>query len=286
MNAPFEPWGYSIKTLLWVFGVLLIACVVAPWKVAGGTTVFSWTGFKGGTFDGIAPALTIGLGGIFAIALAATPMAVPTRGLLTGLLGFAGAQWLLLYAFFTSLGAGFAFRPSLYMLLGIVGMLTLIPGLLVRAEYRAASLPRILVTIGVICFLIPYLIPQNDSLPLVALFKSIGATPGRGKVVAILNVVHFVLLVATLIAWLPAPSSAMANILAWILILWPILVLAPPGGAGGGGGLVPLLILGSGIGAALKGGLDSFFYVPITAAAWAALAGYGFATVYGKKLER
>ena len=46
--------------------------------------------------------------------------------------------------------AASAWMPPWQTLVPMVGMLLLIPGLLVRSEYRDALLPRILVTIGVI----------------------------------------------------------------------------------------------------------------------------------------
>src|SRR5687768_16688244 len=103
-------------------------------------------------------------------------------------------------------------------LLSLIGLLTLIPGLLLRSEYRDSIMPRILVTIGALCVLVPLLIPSGDSIPLVNMFKGIIDAEGTGKVMAIISLLPVLLALLSLLAWLPAPASGGAYVFAWLFI--------------------------------------------------------------------
>ena len=149
----------------------------------------------------------------------------------------------------------------------------LIGGLLLRQGYRSAVLARIPVTVGVVCILLPYLIPEQGKLPLVMLFDMLADMPGKGKVVPILFLVPIVVALLSLLAWIPGPSSAAAKIFAWIMIVWPVVAA-----------LVTLLI-GGDIGAHIKADMHGVFWVPIASMGWLAFAGYGLASVVGKSLE-
>ena len=88
----------------------------------------------------------------------------------------------------------------------LVGTLALIPGLLVRHEYRESMLPRVLVTIGAIC--IAGAVPRSRSRPRSRssqLFKRLIEAPGDGKVVvdphARCTIVLVVLCAARVDAW-------------------------------------------------------------------------------------
>jgi len=264
-DSPVEPWGESLKTLMLVFGVLLVACFVAPWAVGEGQTVFSWTFIKNApnAFGKLQPLLLAGTG-VLAVVIGALPLAVGARGIAAALLGIAPVVYV-------SVGHGGA--VSWQSLVVLLGALTLVPGLVLRSQYTGALLARILVTIGVICLLLPLLIPQGGALPIVGMFKMIGAAPGKTKILAILTVVPPVLAVLSLIAWLKAPSRAGAIIFAWIFISLPMVVSL----AG--------WLLNPEIGASLKANLFGIFYLPIAAMGWAAFIGYGVATAVGKKLE-
>ena len=42
-HAVIDPLGESLRTIVLVFGVLLIACFVAPWGVVDGSPTFAWS---------------------------------------------------------------------------------------------------------------------------------------------------------------------------------------------------------------------------------------------------
>jgi hypothetical protein len=151
--------------------------------------------------------------------------------------------------------------------------LLLVPGLLVRHEYVESLLSRVLVTIGVVATLLPLLIPEGGQIPLVNIFKGLIEAPGEAKIYPILALVLIVLVVTSLLAWMPGPATAGAKILAWALILYPVLVF-----------VIALLLKLDAIG-------DIISKTPGALLAWApgvtyaVLSGYGLATVFGKQLE-
>jgi hypothetical protein len=266
-GVPIEPWVESIKTLLLVYGVLLIACFVAPWAVGEGQTTFSWTLLKA---PGVAAKLlpiSIIASGLVAVLLGALPMGNQARGIVALLIGLGP-----LVALTTV--PEFAWRETVM----VVGLVLLVSGLLVRSQYTQAMLGRALATVGVLVVLAMYLIPEGGQLPLVGMFKALGSAPGKAKVAFIVGgfgsgLIPLVITLACLLVWLPGPGSAGAQILAWVVIVWSII-----------SALVALLLSGD-IGASLKGGLSVFIYLPVAMSAWLAFAGYGTATVFGKSLE-
>lgn len=267
MGAPREPWAESIKTLLLVYGVLLVACFVAPWAVGEGQTTFSWTLLKAPGFAAkLTPIAIIGTG-LIAVVLGAVPMGTMARAVTALLIGVAPVIALTTVPSFDWRGA-----------VGAVGIILLVAGLLLRSQYTGATLGRALATVGVVVVLALYLIPEGEVVPLVGLFKSLGAVPGKAKVALIFGpfgggLLPLVIIVACLLVWLPAPGTAGAGILAWTVIVWGIVA-----------SLVALLVGGS-IGSTLKGALDSIIYIPVATSAWLAFAGYGAATIFGKSLE-
>src|SRR6185436_7345791 len=81
-----------------------------------------------------------------------------------------------------------------------------------------------LVTIGVVCLLVPYLLPEHGQIPLVMIFKGLIEAPGELKIVFILELAQIVLVVMCLLAWMPGPATAGAKVFAWAVILYPLLV--------------------------------------------------------------
>jgi hypothetical protein len=129
-----------------------------------------------------------------------------------------------------------------------------------------------MVTLGVIAVLLPMVVPAEGRLPLVDLFKVVIDAPGKAKVEPLIQLAKIVILVLSLLAWLPAPATGGAKVFAWILLLWPALQA------------ITGLILSDRIG-------DAITQAPGTVLLWAVgtayavLVGYGLATVIGKKLE-
>jgi hypothetical protein len=176
--------------------------------------------------------------------------------------------------------------------LPVAGLVILIPSLFVRNEYRDSSLPRILITVGVVATLLPLLLPVNGALPLVELFKMAINAPGSAKLLVILILAQIALVVLSLLAWMPSPASGGAKLFAWLLILSPVGIFVgflvvtgmienipdSPGAA------LAWIYGSTGSLAAGKGEMG----MPLGfgfGAAYAVLIGYGLATVIGKKLE-
>jgi hypothetical protein len=120
---------------------------------------------------------------------------------------------------------------------------------------------------------LPLLLPVGGAIPLVGMFKAIASAPGKAKVAALLQVVPPVLAAVSLIAWLPAPSSAGAKAIAWTLLVWAIVAQ------------FAALLLAGHIGAVVKESpfLALLGAVPIVA--YTAFASYGIAALVGKQLE-
>ena len=264
--APRDPWAETIKTLLLVYGVLLIACFVAPWSV-GATTTFSWTMLKAaGAAAKMLPLFIIGTG-VIAIALGAIPMVSLVRGIITALIG--AAPLLALTAI-----PSFDWRG----LVSVLGTGLIVVGLLVRSKYTKNALGRLLTTIGILAVLALYLIPRGGDLGLVITFKALGSQPIQPA--AILGVgfsgfglVPLVLTVLALLVWLPGPGGGGSSILAWVVILSGVLTS------------LAALLMGENILDTLKTSLLIVVYLPVAMSAWLAFIGYGGATLAGKQLE-
>jgi hypothetical protein len=231
---------------------------------------FHWNTLIEGAGIARLPILMIAAVGLLSLIVAAIPMQSTPRGLIAALLGLAGI----------AVPIALVGMPPWQALSSMIGALVLVPGLLVREEYRHATLPRILVTVGAIGVLLPFLVPQGGAIPLVAVFKTLFDHAGAGKVAPILALALIVIVVMSLLAWLPAPVSGGAKVWAWLLILWALIVH------------VTLLIVGGNIGDAIKASPNHALLPWVTSgeafaigSAYLALVGYGLASVLGKQLE-
>jgi len=266
--------------MMFIWGGILLLAFATPILIDPLT--FNWDLIANAEGTGKLPPLIMAAVGILSLAIAGIPMSPAPRGMIAALLGLSGV---LVPMFLAGM-------PPWQALLPTAGMIILIPSLFVRNEYRDSSLPRILITVGVIATLLPLLIPVNGSLPLVELFKAAIDAPGSAKLLVLLILGQIAIVVLSLLAWMPSPASGGAKLFAWMLILSPVAILvglmlvmgvlenipdAPgvalswvhgsaSGIAGGKGGAA--MPLGFGFGAA-----------------YAVLIGYGLASVIGKKLE-
>jgi hypothetical protein len=244
MGAPQEPWADSLKALMLVFGIALLACFVLPWGLAPKVS-FSWDLIRAAEGKLKLYPLLIGGTGLLALVLALFPLAL-------GMLVLAPFHW-----------------HSLFLL---ISTLALVSGLLVRSAYHGSTVPRIMVTAGVLCLLIPVLVPDAT---LIDLFKGIGSAPGKEKVGILIAVLFYVLaIVGLILTWLPTPSAMGTHIVAWLLIVWPLVT-----------SLIVKLALGGNVGEHLKSDMVGLLWSPVTQVAWAALLGYGVASLVGKSLE-
>jgi hypothetical protein len=261
-SNPIEPWAETLKTLMLVFGVLLVACFVAPWRVEPGHTIFSWTilGTSGLPASMKVLPILFAVTGVLAVVLGALPLATQVRA-------FAAAGIGLAPTIYGAVDPPFQWQE----LVGVIGMVTLVSGLLIRSQYTGAILGRILATIGAVCVLLTLLIPEGGGdPPLIGAFKALGT---NHTIPALILIVPAVLALVSMLVWLPGPGHAGTHIIAWVWIVWPLVAS------------ILTLINGENIGAQLKGSLDGFLYTPMALMSWAALVGYGVASAAGKQLE-
>jgi hypothetical protein len=228
----------------------------------------------------VAPLLVAAVG-LLSVVLALIPMGAAARGALAAVLGLAGVV----------VPLALAGMPPWKLLVPLAGMILLLTALLVRDEYRESMVARLLVTVAVIALLVPYVVPERGAVPLLEIFKQLIEAPGRSKVFPALAVGYVVVVMLTLLAWMPAPATGGAKVFAWILMLWPALLsitalavtdrlvdvasktpaglVAWIGGIGAHGGAgEALAAVGAGLGVA-----------------YAVLISYGLASVIGKRLE-
>ncbi|HEY4238405.1 MAG TPA: hypothetical protein VGM88_01245 [Kofleriaceae bacterium] len=281
-GRPVEPWQDSLKVQMFVWGALLLVSFATPIVTEPGL-IFQWDAILHGAGAARITPLVIGAVGLLSIILAATPLVPAGRGLFAGLLGLAGVI----------VPIALVGLPEWPALLSLVGTIILLPALFTRNEYTNEPMPRVLVTVGGLMALVPYLVPIHDHVVIVELFKGLGADlPWQAKAGIAVMLVHVGIIVAAIaLAWLPGPSTGGAKIWAWLLILFGLIVTVLDLVLGGHIGDVvkqaPSALTGwiSGSGAALGGKDGAAELIGILPAAFGVLIGYGFASVFGKQLE-
>jgi hypothetical protein len=264
---PNEPWRQSLKLMMFVWGAVALAAFAVP--TSTDPMVFNWDAILHAEGKEKIPSLVWASVALLSIVFAAIPMASLARGALAAVLGLAGV--------FVPMAIGTF--PEWQDLLPLIGALAIVTGLLVRNEYKESLTARVIVTLGVIFTLAPYLLPHDGQIPLVLLFKAL-LNAGNHMELVIIPLAHIVLAVLCLLVWMPGPGSAGAKIFAWAVILFPVAVFA-------------LLLVGDGhigdVASKEPGkllmwvvGVEKF---PFAGVAYAVLVGYGLATVIGKQLE-
>jgi hypothetical protein len=266
---PIEPWKDTLRLEMFVWGVVLLAAFATPLQTSP-SLVFNWNLILDGEGTARLPPLLIAAVGLLSLIGAAIPMQPVARGLIATVLGLAGI--VVPIALIGSV-------PPWQLLAPMIGTLLIVPGLLVRNEYRSAWIPRILVTLGAAGILLPFLMPQNGAIPLVNLFKTLIDAPGSAKVEPALELGLITIVVMSLLAWLPAPVTGGAKIWAWLLILWGLITHAT------------MLALAGNLGDAVTSKPNEVAVSWIfggelaMGAAYLVLVGYGLASVIGKQLE-
>lgn len=276
---PVDPWQRSLRVMMLLWGALLLAAFATPLTMEPLT--FHWDLIQAGPDQAKLPPLIMAGVGVLCVLLAAIPLASAARGAIAMVLGLAGIVVPIVLA-----GA-----PAWQSVASIVGVVLLVAGLLARHEYREASLPRVLVTLGAIGALVPWVVPANGGVPLVELFERAIDAPAALKLLMLLVLVQLTLFVLALLAWMPAPASAGAKVLAWLLILWPLFTHAAALFLVGDPSMVedtPFLgIMGwvAGAGAGARGGGQVMLGAAGLGVAYLAIVGYGAASVIGDQLE-
>ena len=275
---PIEPFKDSLRTMLFIWGGLLLVAFCVP--LALDPLIFNWDLIINGEGTQKLPPLIMAAVGLLAVVMATIPLAAGARGAISLVLGITGI--------FVPMFLGEI--PPWQMLVAAVGLVMLPMGLLARSEYRDAMLPRVIVTIGALCYLALWLVPVGDTIPLVALFSGLVEAPGALKVIMILFSLQVLLVVLSLLCWLPAPATGGAKVIAWLLILYPLIMFAAalfllgdPSMLSNSPGAALAWVWGGGLeGGSMAGGLFAGVSLGV---AYLAITGYGGATVLGKSLE-
>jgi hypothetical protein len=261
-GRPIEPWKDALRLVMMIWGAVLIVAFMVPTSTEPS---FMFQAIIDGEGMQKLEPLMIAAIGLLSLVLAFIPTSPMPRGLIAGLLGLAGILVPTLLLFTKGeIGLG-----SILLLLFALGPVVLVPGLLLRQEYRDSIMPRIWVTVGVVFVLLAMLIPVNDHILLVDAFKAL--LDGKIEVVVILG--PTLLAILSLLVWLPAPSSAGAKVFAFLFIAWP------------GIAHFTSLLVGGHIGDIVSANPNLALAHWAVMSSYIALVGYGFATVFGKQLE-
>jgi len=261
-GQPVEPWKDSLPLMMIIWGVAMLVAFATPLSIS--PLHFNWDLIiHGEGAKAKIPFLVVASVGLLGVVFGAIPLMSLPRGILAAILGLAGLAVPIALA---------DKLPEWQELLQIGGVLVLVPGLLVRNEYVESMLARILVTVGVVCVLVPYLIPSGGEIPLVNIFKGLLDAPGQAKVQFILEIAKIALVVVSLLAWMPGPATGGAKVFAWAIILFPVVQF------------VVALLLSSHFVDQIKDAPGTLV-VWVPAVVYSVFTGYGLATVFGKQLE-
>jgi hypothetical protein len=272
-GLPTEPWSETLKTMMLVFGVLLVACFIAPWEIGGGPTQFAWTKLtaKGISASArVVPLLLVGTG-LIAVVLGSLSLGSLVRGFSAAGIGLAPLLFLV--------ASNKPFEWQFAVLLLCTVLITL--GLLLRTHSVTSMLARVLVSAGIAGVLTTYLVPDHGSMPIKELIDGLVDAPLRGRLALIVGggsilpvgVLPLVLCLLAALVWLPGPNQLFLKIL-----LWSIIAL----------GLVAntvQLLLAEEILSTLKSSLHVVFYGPLARLGWLALATYGLGIVMSQQTE-
>jgi hypothetical protein len=262
LGRPVEPFYESVRLVLLAFGALLVIAFVTP--VSTEPLAFHWNAIASAPGKAKIQPLLIAAAGVLGILMSLIPLAYVGRAALAAVIG------LIPLVLGLALGAAFDWREAL----SLVASIAVVAGLFVRNEYRNDLLPRVLVTAGVVLGLVPLLVPIAGQIPLVLALKGIGGAPtAAAKIGVVLQLMSVLLGLLALIAWLPGPGTAGAKVLAWVILLFPILHH-----------LVDLVLAG-GIGASIKASPFTALLAPLPGVAYLAMATIGVAAIVGKQLE-
>jgi hypothetical protein len=270
--APTEPWAGSLRKMMIVFGLILVATVVLP--LSFDPMTFMWKVLTtAAPMEAKLWPLVLAAGGFLALLFGLLPVPTTARGIVAAIVGILPFV-LIMTMGSPGMGGGSAlpFRGWMMYVL-FAGIILGPPGLLLRSKYRGSGMSRVLTLIGCGAIIALFVIPQGGEIPLIGLFKAFG-NAGAGKV--LVSLVFMLALFAAaalglLVTLMPSSVSLGTGFFAWIIMAWFFaLTLA---------------------GIVMAGSPEQLFKSPAMIAfifdflAWPVLAGYGLATVIGKSLE-
>lgn len=284
-----EPLAGGLQLVLIVFGVVLLAAFVTP-VGAEREMKFWWDSLD--DLEGKYKLLPIWLAaaGLLGVLLGSIPLPSSGRAVAAAVLGVTPLVY-----------ASLAINPEAeWQSIATAGGMVLIPaGLLLRAAVPSSMLARILTTVGALAVLAVWLVPVHDKIPVQAALDVLDTEAKAGvKAGAIAPLLYPLLAIGSLLVWLPGPGSGGAKVLAWLWILSALIVhfmiLIAAGNIGDAVEEVPHFALFSGIeqmsklmsGAGPRGDeAEAMLLIPsgVVASAYAAFAGYGLATLLGKR---
>ncbi|MFT3695198.1 MAG: hypothetical protein QM831_18820 [Kofleriaceae bacterium] len=257
---PVDPWKDSLPLVMIVWGIATLVAFATP--ISLDPLGFNWDAIIHGEMARKVPMLAFAAMGLLGVIIGVIPMVTLPRGILAALLGLATV----IVPFAVT-----SFPTDWQVLAPMIGILLIVPNQLVRAKYTDATLPRILVTIGVVGVLLPFIVPENGTIPLVGLMKALAA--GHIHTVEIIAILTIVFVILNLLVWMPGPATGGGNVFAWIWMAAPLVVF-----------LGKYIDEPSQLGAMLKHG-PGVLLVWVFGTTALAFMGYGLAAVIGKQLE-
>ena len=274
--APFEPWAGSLRALMIVLGLLVVATYAAPWVIPEeGKMLFSWDALeevKAASAGGLVLYL-FAASGLLALLLGILPVSTTVRGVGAAV---AGAAPLLLLGFsggdaIPGAGGG-DLGWRIYAL--VTGLFVAPIGLVLRSQYRGSMAARLLATVGALGILTAFLVPDHGKVPLFALIDMVSQADGGGAAALCALLALALFAVLALLAWLPSSTSGGATLWAWLIMLW-----APA--------LISVLVLAASRfePAVLLRAPGGTVYMALDLFAVSVLSAYGIATLLGKAHE-
>jgi hypothetical protein len=249
--------GVGLWSLL--FGILLVVEFILPTSLDPLTFKFQrFGGIFGAELGVMLGFLSSPMIGVLAILFGVMPMGTAAKGAAAGVLGVAGL----------AISVAFSGHIVWQDLAGEIGMVALLGGLVIRGGYPSSMIARLLVTLGVLAVLAPFVVPVgNVGIPLHARFSGLRDLELAQPSGTSFELFRLVIVVAALLVWLPGPSSGGAKVFYWAIL---VTMVAEP--------LADLVI---------SGGTD-VFKTPALLLIWApmlaihGLASYGLGALLGK----
>jgi hypothetical protein len=282
-----EPLAGGLQLVLIIFGVVLLAAFVTPIR-ADRETLFWWDSLD--DLDGkykLMPIL-LAAAGLLGVLLGSIPLPSTGRAVAASVLGITPLVY-----------ASLAINPESdwQPIASAAGMFLIPAGLLLRAAVPSSMLARILTTLGALAVLAVWLVPVHDKIPIQAALDVLDTEAKAGvKAGAIAPLLYPLLAIVSLLVWIPGPGPGGAKVLAWLWILSALIVhfmiLIAAGEIGDALEESPHLALFSGLEQLSKAmgpegprGSEMVLLIPsgVVASAYAAFAGYGLATLLGKR---
>jgi hypothetical protein len=257
----------SLRRLLVVSGLIFVACLLVPWSWTS-PVVFSWDALSAsGSLSTKAFPLVLAAGALLSLFTGALPVAKSGRAAACLVIGAAS----LFAVTINSDTILVTIEPSWWRVgVDAIGIAAASTGLLLRWYHPALKPARGLCTIGCVALLATHLIPIAGEIPLALTWRAL-VNGGANRALAIVHAAIFLLALASLIAWWPAPRKAGTIVLAWIAIVLPLVV-----------SIVLWVPDAHRFDVLLAGPVDTLI-APVAATTWSAMVAYGAAALVERR---